>query len=276
MINNSMKQIIILLLAFSFFTACQNNPAPKEKVVTENTTPPAPAKPTKLPAEKLDSGDRIIYLTFDDGPLPGSEALVRLIKEHQFKASVFIVGKHSKNNRSSPRIIQDFKNSPLVDVCNHSYTHANNNYDKFYRQPDSAAADIIKCQNEIGFDHKIVRLPGRQLWMLPERDLNMKVSSAGPMAGILKKDSFKIIGWDIEWNNKNNAPKESPEDIMAKIDDLFKKDMTFTRNHLVILSHDVMFSKPEGEAALLKLVSLLREKKYKLENIRHYPDKDVF
>jgi peptidoglycan/xylan/chitin deacetylase (PgdA/CDA1 family) len=233
------------------------------------------AKSVKLPAEKLDSGSKVIYLTFDDGPLPGSEAVNRLVNEQKFKASVFIVGKHSKNNRSSLRIIEDFKKNPYIDVCNHSYTHANNDYDKFYKRPDTAYADIVKNQNEIAFDLKIVRLPGRQLWLLPDRDMNLKVSSAGPTAELLKKDSFKIIGWDIEWSNKGNKPNETPEEILAKIEQLFKDDMTFTRNHLVILSHDVMFSKPEGEEALVKLVTLLRSKGYVLENIRHYPEKDV-
>ena len=268
----SIKNAFVMGVLLITFGACQNE-APKEKTV--EAPPAAPAKPTKLPAEKLDSNAKVIYLTFDDGPLPGSEVVQRLTTEKQFKASVFIVGKHSKNNRNSPRIIADFKKNPYVDVCNHSYTHANNDYDKFYKKPDSAAADIFKCQSEIGFDFKIVRLPGRQLWALPERDLNMKVSSAAPTAVILKKDSFKIIGWDLEWSNKNNKPKETPEDMVTKIDALFKNDMTFTRNHLVLLSHDVMFSKPEGETALIKLVELLKAKGYILENIRHYPDKDV-
>ena len=62
--------------------------------------------------------------------------------------------------------------------------------------------------------------------------------------------------------------------MVAKIDNLFKQDMTFSRNHLVILAHDPMFQKEEGQKELLELVQLLREKKYVLENIRHYPEKD--
>jgi peptidoglycan-N-acetylglucosamine deacetylase len=266
----SIKNTLLAGVLLWALAACQTE-APKETTVAA----PPPPKPIKLPAEKTDSNSKVIYLTFDDGPLPGSDVIQRLTTEKQFKASVFLVGKHAHNNRNSPRIIADFKKNPYVDVCNHSYTHANNEYDKFYRKPDSAAADILKCQKEVGFDFKIVRLPGRQLWVLPERDLNMKVSSAAPTATILKKDSFKIIGWDLEWVNKNNAPKESVEDMVAKVEKLFKDDMTFTRNHLVILSHDVMFSKPDGEAALVKFVDALKAKGYILENIRHYPDKDI-
>ena len=103
----------------------------------------------------------------------------------------------------------------------------------------------------------------------------MKVSSAAKTAQLLKADSFKIMGWDVEWQNKGTTPKESPEDMVTKIDDLFKRDMTFTRNHLVVLSHDPMFQKEEGQNALVKLVELLTAKGYILENIRHYPDKDT-
>ena len=54
----------------------------------------------------------------------------------------------------------------------------------------------------------------------------------------------------------------------------FAKESTWTRNHLVVLTHDIMFSKPEGQAQLLKLVQMLKDKKYVLENIRHYPETD--
>lgn len=261
---------------FSLFIliGCNNEP-PKTTDTPETTTPKAPTKPVKLPAEKADSNAKFVYLTFDDGPLPGSDAVNSLTQEHKFKASVFVVGKHTGNNKTSLRTLMDFHKNPYLDVCNHSYTHANNNYDKFYSMAESAADDIRKNQIESKIDLKIVRLPGRQLWMLPERDLNMKVSSAAKTAILLKQDSFKIMGWDIEWGSKGSTPKETPEEVMTKIDDLFAKDMTFTRNHLVILSHDPMFQKPEGQAALVKLVEQLRAKGYILENIRHYPDKDL-
>lgn len=234
-----------------------------------------PTKPAKLPAETADSLAKFVYLTFDDGPLPGSEAVNRLVQEQKFKASVFIVGKHTGNNRTSLRALHDYMSNPYIDVCNHSFTHANNEYDKFYKQPEVAAADIRKNQTDLKLDLKIVRFPGRQLWMLPERDLNMKVSSAAKTAELLRPDGFKIMGWDVEWGNKGSIPKETPEEMIAKIDKLFSTDMTFTRNHLVVLTHDPMFQKPEGQAALVKLVQMLREKGYKLENIRHYPDKEI-
>ncbi len=266
--------LIAGIITGSLMSSC-NNDKSKETTTPTETVSKLPAKPVKLPAEKADSAAKFVYLTFDDGPLPGSEAVNALTLEHKFKASVFIVGKHTGNNRTSLRTLHDYQKNPYIDVCNHSFTHANNNYDKFYKMADSAANDIRRNQTESNIDLRIVRLPGRQLWMLPERDLNMKVSSAAKTAELLKIDSFKIIGWDIEWASKGSTPKETPEDMIAKIDDLFKKDMTFTRNHLVVLSHDPMFQKPEGQAALVKLVELIRARGYVIENIRHYPDKDI-
>ena len=266
--------LIAGLIAVSLMSSC-NNDKPQETTTPPETVSKTPAKPAKLPAEKADSAAKFVYLTFDDGPLPGSEAVNALVLEHKFKASVFIVGKHTGNNRTSLRVLRDYQKNPYIDVCNHSFTHANNNYDSFYKMADSAANDIRRNQRESNLDLKIIRLPGRQLWLLPERDLNMKVSSAAQTATILKQDSFKIIGWDIEWASKGSTPKETPEDMMAKIDDLFKKDMTFTRNHLVVLTHDPMFQKPEGQAALVKLVEMIRSKGYIIENIRHYPDNDI-
>jgi hypothetical protein len=78
----------------------------------------------------------------------------------------------------------------------------------------------------------------------------------------------------VEWGQKGAAPKETAEELFAKIEEQFTKESTWTRNHLVVLTHDIMFSKPEGQAQLLKLVQMLKDKKYVLENIRHYPEKD--
>lgn len=261
---------IISMSAVLLQTSCQQSSnATTPATVTET----APAKPLKLPAEKHDSTARVVYLTFDDGPLPGSEAINRLSQEKQFKANVFLVGKHTKNGRNSMRVVRDFMRNPYIDVCNHSYTHANNEYDKFYKQPDSARTDFNYNQRELALENKIIRLPGRQLWTLPTRSLYMK-NSAGPTAELLKQDGYKVYGWDVEWHGKGTLPKETPEEMMTQIDELFNNDRTFTRNNLVVLAHDPMFSKPEGQAALGKLVDLIRAKGYVIENIRHYPERD--
>jgi peptidoglycan/xylan/chitin deacetylase (PgdA/CDA1 family) len=275
--NRTIKILGFVFIALGFVvSSCKeeksNVAAPPAVAKVEPVVPP---KPMKLPAEKAPSNAKFIYLTFDDGPLPGSEAINRLTQEQKFKASVFIVGKHTGNNRNSMRVFQDYVRNPYVDVCNHSFTHANNAYDKFYQHPDEAASDIFKNQEDLNLDLRIVRFPGRQLWMLPKRDLNMKVSSAAKTAELLKPDSFRIIGWDVEWAPKGLGTKETPEEMMAKIDKLFAQDMTFTRNHLVVLTHDVMFQKQAGQDALVKLVGLLREKGYILENIRQYPDNEI-
>ncbi len=262
---------IVSMSAVLLQTGCQQTTNATNPTATPETT--LPAKPLKLSAEKHDSTARVVYLTFDDGPLPGSEAINRLTQEKQFKASVFVVGKHTKNGRNSMRVVRDFMRNPYIDVCNHSYTHANNEYDKFYKQPDSARADFNHNQRELGLENKIIRLPGRQLWTLPNRSLYMS-NSAGPTAELLKQDGYKIYGWDVEWHGKGTQPKETPEELMTQIDELFNNDRTFTRNNLIVLAHDPMFSKPEGQAALGKLVDLIRAKGYVIENIRHYPERD--
>ena len=274
--QNSWKLWVASVGLLCVIGACNNEP--KTTATPENaaaTAPPAKAEPVKLPAEKADSNAKFVYLTFDDGPLPGSDAINKLVLENKFKASVFIVGKHTNNGRNSMRTLKDYMKNPYIDVCNHSYTHANNEYDKFYRKADSATADIVRNESELGLTLKTVRLPGRQLWMMPERDMNMKVSSAQKTAEALKSQGFKIIGWDVEWAGKGSVPKEKPQEMLAKIEKLFNDDMTFSRNHLVLLAHDPMFQKAEGQTALLELVQLLKDKGYILENIRHYPEKDI-
>ncbi|MEO0044143.1 MAG: hypothetical protein RL329_3591 [Bacteroidota bacterium] len=264
-------------ITFSVFgMACrqkQTNENGNAVLAAEKNEAAAP-KTIKLPAEKLDSGARVVYLTFDDGPLPGSDFINKATLEHKFKGSVFVVGKHVMNGKTSLRTLRDFKRNPYLDVCNHSFTHANMDYKKFYADPAVASADLRKNQEDLKLDLKIIRLPGSQLWALPTRDFNLKVQKSGPTAEILKTEGYKIYGWDVEWGQKGAAPKETAEEIFAKIESQFEKESTWTRGHLVVLTHDIMFSKADGQAQLLKLVQLLKDKKYILENIRHYPEKD--
>jgi peptidoglycan-N-acetylglucosamine deacetylase len=276
-VKKTAKFAAIAAISLSVFgMACrqkQTNENGSAVLATEKNEAAAP-KHIKLPAEKLDSGARVVYLTFDDGPLPGSDFINKATLEYKFKGSVFVVGKHVYNGKTTKRTLLDFKKNPYLDVCNHSFTHANMDYKKFYSDPAFAAADLRKNQEDLRLDLKIIRLPGSQLWALPTRDFNLKVQKSGPTAEILKTEGYKIYGWDVEWAQKGAAPKETAEEIFAKIEEQFTKERTWTRNHLVVLTHDIMFSKPEGQAQLLKLVQILKDKKYIMENIRHYPEKD--
>lgn len=63
---------------------------------------------------------KALYLTFDDGPVPEfTIPLLKLLEQHQVKATFFIIGKCAENH---PELILRMKNEGHK-IANHTYTH---------------------------------------------------------------------------------------------------------------------------------------------------------
>jgi peptidoglycan-N-acetylglucosamine deacetylase len=126
----------------------QNNATPQSPVGQDSTVF-APTEPEdtlnveKLAKTRIDSNSRVIYLTFDDGPLAPTPFLTEIIHEQQIKMSSFVVGMHALMNKGFMRHLDAMKRSPYIEVCNHSYSHAYGKYQDFYSRPEAAAQDII-------------------------------------------------------------------------------------------------------------------------------------
>lgn len=282
-IRNSFLVGSLTAASLFIWTACQNQSQANTTTSTDakKTVAPTPSVPVVAPtpdSKKLDSNARFIYLTFDDGPLGGSDKLNEIILEKQTKATVFVVARHTKGKNSN-KMFQDFKANPYLEVDNHSYTHANNRYQAFYAREggDFAARDIMQCEQELGLTHKVVRLPGRDSWILPKRERLEKSGTA--TARILKSNGYRLYGWDVEWRrSKSGAPLETPEQLIEQIDDAFRRGSKslFTKNHLVLLAHDPMYLSASGQESLRRFLDLVQKRGYICEHISRYPDEKIF
>src|SRR5690606_4665560 len=114
---------------------------------------------------ELNKRPKHIYFTFDDGPLKGSAAIDSIAKSRNIKISVFLVGKHANMSKGLKRDFEKYCNNPLVECYNHSYTHANNRFVTFYSNPVKAFDDFEKNETDLKLKHKIIRLPGRNIWI---------------------------------------------------------------------------------------------------------------
>ena len=225
----------------------------------------------KLAKTSIDSNSRVIYLTFDDGPLSPTPFLTEIIHEKQIKMSSFVVGMHAIMNKAFMRHLDAMKRSAYIEVCNHSYSHAYGKYQNFYSRPEAAAQDIIGNEDKLGLLTKIVRMPGRDIWATDSVKRGWS-QTGGKTASILLGKGFKIYGWDMEWEHYGNTlPKLSPEQLVALIDSMFKRKATFTPNHLVFLGHDEMLAKEKGRKDLRQIIDMLKERGYIFEFISNYP-----
>lgn len=102
--------------------------------------------------------DKVVYLTFDDGPSSKSTAkIIEILKLYDVKATFFVQGKNVIKNPESLKLIQDAGHT----IGNHSFAH---NYTLIYSDEDSFWEDFDKCQEAIhsviGIYPELYRFPG--------------------------------------------------------------------------------------------------------------------
>ena len=215
-----------------------------------------------------------IYLSFDDGPLEGSEGINNAVLQEKININVFIVGIHTKKSKRLGSFYNSYLKNPFIQVGNHSYSHAGNRYKNFYRHPRQVVKDFLKCQQKLNIPCKIARLPGRNQCRLKDTTIN-DIASGAAAADSLFKEGFKIFGWDIEWQHHKNTglPLETADEMVQSIESLLKNGKTVRKNHLILLAHDEMFRKSWAENDLKKLIDKLKAKGYyTFEHLSNYPE----
>ncbi len=228
---------------------------------------------TSKKEDSLSMTRKYIYLTIDDAPLNGSLYIDSIVSATQIKTSLFMVGNGIDGSKRFLQYYNKFCENSYIEIYNHSYSHANNRYAAFYKNPESVLRDFEKNQSDFNISHKIARLPGRNLWLIGERKKNIKQSGA-TSAEMLAENGYKVFGWDIEWkyNPKDYSPKQSIEDLIKEIEDCCSTNKAFTCNHVVVLMHDQMFGKVNGKNDLGELIKRLKDNDYTFEYLSSYPE----
>lgn len=282
-----MKKVFFLFTTLFLFTCfiCNNSIAPKEKVTnsatdssakaiidTATNLPDSIAQPLPAPDSIAASERKYIYLTFDDGPLYGSNNIDKIIRAEKINTDVFVVGMHAMNDPELLSFYQLYQSNPYVEIGNHSYTHANNRYKKYYQNPDGVVEDFMKCESALQIPTRFARQPGRNQWRL-EGIKKDDIRSGTESADLLYENGFKVFGWDVEWQHYGNGiPTQTVDQLVRTIEQKLDNGKTVKPGHLIILTHDEMFRTKSGSNALQQLIEKLKATgKYRFEHLSKYP-----
>lgn len=228
----------------------------------------------KKEGNRLPDTSLTIYLTFDDGPLEGSEDVNDAVTKEQVKINVFVVGQHALSNSRMKNYYQLYLGNKLIEVGNHSFSHAHNEYKKFYEDPQAVLQDFLKCQEQLKIPNKYARQPGRNQWRLKDTSVN-DVRSGTESADLLYQNGFRVFGWDIEWEHdgKTGKPVQTVDDMVELIEKKLQERRTLRPGHLVLLSHDEMFRNGWQESELKELITRFKSKgNYRFEHLSNYPE----
>jgi peptidoglycan-N-acetylglucosamine deacetylase len=266
---------------FPFFTSTLScsllliscHSTPDEKIIRAIAEKKDTAKARPVITNTVKTPKKKIYLTFDDGPNNGTSNVMDILKDEQVPASFFVIGEQVYGSRAQALIWQNLLQSTNIELCNHSYTHAHNQYVKYYNDPAFVVNDFERCKDSLNLQNNIARTPGRNTW----RMINLSVTDIDktkPAADSVQQKGFILVGWDVEWHYAapNLLLKESADMMLQRIDSLLVNGKTKYKDHIILLAHDQTFEDRKDSASLRHLVQQIKLRDdYELEKISSYP-----
>lgn len=177
-----------------------------------------------------DAEGNLVYLTFDDGPIPEiTPWVLDLLKEYDIKATFFCIG---DNVRKYPHIFKRIITEGH-EVGNHTFNHIKGwgSSDESYFKNIAAAAELI--------DSTLFRPPyGR-----------IKKSQI-----VHIKKNYRIIMWSVLSGDYNR--RRSPEQCFANVEKNIKPGS-------IIVFHDSIKAERNMKYALKKTLELIKDRGFK-------------
>jgi len=271
--NRTFLGMIALMGATSvIFNGCNRQIDKKESESLISINYPDAKTAPNTDDENGASDKRVIYLTFDDGPNQGTENLLKILNKRNVVATAFVVGQHAYGSKKQKEDMELLKRDPLIELANHSFTHAHNKYSDFYKNYEAVVRDFDAARDSLQLHDKIARTPGRNIWRL--KNINVTdIKSSTQAANRLKQAGYKVVGWDLEWKPTSKmALKGSHEAMLKKVDSIFFNDMEKTSRHLVFLTHDQYLTDSDSINELDMFIEKLQKtNRFVFRKISTYP-----
>lgn len=216
---------------------------------------------------------KTIYLTFDDGPNRGTKNVMDIVTAEEVRVTLFVIGEHVYGSRTQSALYDSAVQNSLIEIANHSYTHAfENKYGKFYSLPDSVICDFKRCADSLGLVSNIIRTPGRNIWRI-ENISSTDIKSSTVAADSLQSCGYKIVGWDLEWHfDQQQHTVQTKDELVKQVDRLFANNRTKTAGHLVLLAHDQIYASAGDSTSLQQFISELKTRdEFDFETVSKYP-----
>ncbi|MBQ4050543.1 MAG: polysaccharide deacetylase [Oscillospiraceae bacterium] len=167
--------------------------------------------------------EKVVYLTFDDGPSKNTAAVLDVLAEKGVSATFFVIGAESERGIGLYHRILD--EGHVIGL--HTYTHR---YDEIYANADAYMADIQKLsdhlQKTVGIRPSIFRFPGGS---------NNSTASPEVLDGIKVRAEKQGLCW-FDWNALGKDDRSwvsDPWDIYQNI-----VETAGSKKRIVVLMHD--------------------------------------
>jgi peptidoglycan-N-acetylglucosamine deacetylase len=186
---------------------------------------------------------KIIYLTFDDGPIPEvTEYVLEVLANYEAKATFFCVGDNVKKH---PEVFQKVINAGH-QVGNHTFNHLNGwkNDDTYYIENIALCKQILDEQScQINTQNRLFRPPYGKI----------KLSQVQ-----LLQSYYRVIMWDV-------LTYDFDAHLQAEI--CLQKAVQYTKKGSIVVFHDSLKTIEKLKVVLPAYLKYFKEKNYSFETL---------
>lgn len=187
--------------------------------------------------DRVETNQKVVALTFDDGPTPVyTQEIVDILEQHQVKATFYLVGKDIQRFPDQTRLIIDAGH----ELGNHSYTHQRMVFKSlsFVEQEVESTDDLLRSAGQTG--EISFRPPyGKKLFVLPY---------------YLSKTKRTSVTWDV-------APEAVLGMDVSRVD-LTRYALEQTRPGSIILLHVMYASRKNSMDSVSDVITGLKSQGY--------------
>ena len=174
--------------------------------------------------------NKMVYLTFDDGPSPRTPEILDILKKQDVKATFFVI---NSKEEYIPYLQRAVEEGHTVGV--HSASHK---YKEIYQSVDAYLDDFTKCYKFIsdntGYEPTIFRFPGGSV-------NNYNSSVRADIAQEMTRRGFIYFDWNVESNDSRR--NISDDSIFNNVIEGCKG-----KNRAVVIMHDSIGKKSTVQA----------------------------
>lgn len=199
----------------------------------------------------IESNQKIVYLTFDDGPSENTEKILEILDKYHAKATFFVTGCHQEFNYL---IKKAYQNGHTIGL--HSYKHE---YQEIYQSQEAYFNDLFKIakmvKKIIGFTPHYIRFPGGS---------SNKVSKAY-CPGLMSSLTREVIKKGYQYYDWNGDTNDATSDNIS-VQEIINSATNENHQNIVLLAHDTK-AKNNTVKALPYIISYYQKKGYTFEAI---------
>lgn len=240
-LKRSISVVSISLIILGLIYIVKVNFLSSSKKVSQNV-------PTKIAATNKSRNkktQKIVYLTFDDGPSANvTLQILDTLKKYNINATFFVTGKNAIINKLT--LIRESHDGNEVALKSF-----NNDTKRIYSSPDAYINDLKECSDILGavlqnnkFNDKLIRFPGGS------NVVNKKFTNS------IKKAGYTFVDWNLDSKdsiiNKQNSSSEIVNQIKASYGN---------NDKLIILMHDSA-SNESTSIALPEIINFFKSQNY--------------